>query len=87
MSVDLSRITWKHVKTGHLYRIRCFAIDEDKMWPVVIYERWDSPTGQIWSRRAHQFFDGRFVDSMIDEHERTIENLTERVNKYEKDKS
>lgn len=50
---------YKH-KKGGLYIIRGFAICERHMWPVVIYEKWDGDTGQVWTRAAHEFFDGRF---------------------------
>jgi hypothetical protein len=57
---------YKHLKTGHLYQIKGFAICERHMWPVVIYERWDGDTGQIWTRACHEFFDGRFVPRVLD---------------------
>lgn len=50
---------WKH-NHGGVYYIKGFAIDENNMWPVVIYEKWDGQTGQIWTRPCHEFFDGRF---------------------------
>ena len=49
----------RHNKTGGVYRIAMLAVDETTLSPVVIYS--DVETGTIWTRRASEFFDGRFA--------------------------
>jgi hypothetical protein len=54
------KILWTHKKTGNLYEIVTFAINEAKLEILVIY----SPARDnkvLWSRPAIEFFDGRFV--------------------------
>ena len=49
----------RHKKTGGLYRVQMIAVDEETKSPVVVYA--DTDSGLIWTRPAHEFFDGRFV--------------------------
>jgi hypothetical protein len=48
----------RHKKTGGVYNVNMLAIQESDLAPVVVYS--DATTGQIWTRPAAEFFDGRF---------------------------
>jgi hypothetical protein len=51
-------ILWVHKKTNSPYRILRFAVQEDTLQPVVVYEALSD--GSVWIRPCSQFFDGRF---------------------------
>lgn len=49
---------WKHLKTGSVYEIVGFAVQEGTMDPVVVYRGVALHT--LWTRPCQEFFDGRF---------------------------
>ena len=51
-------ITVKHIKTGGLYFIICYGLQESDKTPVVVYKSLDNE--QIWVRPTEEFEDGRF---------------------------
>jgi hypothetical protein len=55
-------VVWKHVKTGGLYRIEGFALEEATLTPVVVYRKRDTAgsLGAMFTRPCTEFFDGRF---------------------------
>ena len=65
MTVSASNTTlfptqvWRHSKTMKDYNIRCFAVDEATLNPIVVYQEVGG-AGAIWSRSCAEFFDGRF---------------------------
>lgn len=56
----MDTLHWKHRKTQKIYRIREFGINEEGLYPVVIYSPVDNPDS-IWVRPCYEFFDGRFM--------------------------
>jgi hypothetical protein len=52
---------WKHLKTGHVYKVKGTATIEATMTPAVIYGREDGDDGHgWWVRPKTEFLDGRF---------------------------
>lgn len=56
-------VVWKHVKTGGLYRIEAFALEEATLTPVVVYRKREAgkDNGTMFTRPCAEFFDGRFI--------------------------
>lgn len=54
---------WRHTN-GFLYRITGFCIIEKGMVPAVMYERYQA-AGPTWVRPCSEFFDGRFIQTVI----------------------
>lgn len=56
-------VIWQHGKTGGLYRIEAFALEESTLIPVVVYRKREagSTTGPCFTRPCTEFFDGRFT--------------------------
>lgn len=52
-------MNWKHIKTGKIYNIVAFGIEEKTMRPVVVYSEAEQPDA-VWTRPCEEFFDGRF---------------------------
>lgn len=57
-------VYWTHTKTGRRYAIKGFAIQEDSLAPIVIYE--DIVSLDRWTRPCAEFFDGRFLQTVSD---------------------
>jgi hypothetical protein len=60
--MSFKSIRWQHVKSGKVYKIVGFGLEESTLTPVVIYEG-KSENGeawQTWTRPCWEFFDGRF---------------------------
>lgn len=53
----------RHEKTGHLYGVVGFGIDEAALIPVV-YRPVDDPD-TVWTRPCSRFFDGRFRQTFV----------------------
>lgn len=58
---------WRHVASGHTYRILTLAWNEADLVAVVVYQRYDDCEGVmdkyldgIWVRPLSEFLDGRF---------------------------
>lgn len=47
----------RHTKTGGIYSVVALAVQESDLTPVVVYS---DGHGQMWTRPAKEFFDGRF---------------------------
>ena len=47
----------RHRKTGGIYTVMALALEEATLEPVVVY---CGATGQVWTRPASEFFDGRY---------------------------
>ena len=55
-------VRWQHAKSGKVYKIVGFGLEEATLTPVVVYEG-KSENGeawQTWTRPCWEFFDGRF---------------------------
>lgn len=49
---------WTHVKSGGLYKVMTVALNEQDLYPLVIYRMVGSKI--VWSRPMDNFLDGRF---------------------------
>jgi hypothetical protein len=49
--------TWRHKKTGHVYQILGFGLDESWGSPVVYYQCKEEHDSRRWTRDAHKFFE------------------------------
>jgi len=54
-----------HVKTGEEVKFLRLGLNESTCKPVVVYE---TLRGDVWTRDAEEFFDGRFITTQ--EHEK-----------------
>lgn len=50
---------WRHTKSGNLYEIQDFVLQEQTITPSVLYR--SIKDGTVWVRPCTEFFDGRFV--------------------------
>lgn len=50
---------FKHLKTDGTYSVLAMGLEEATLTPVIIYQC--AKTGQVWTRPAKEFFDGRFA--------------------------
>jgi hypothetical protein len=48
---------WKHWKTGNLYQIVLFSLDEKTLAPLVHYQSLEHPETLPWSREATVFLE------------------------------
>ena len=53
-----------HVKSGEEVKFLRLGLDESTCKPVVVYE---SLRGDVWTRSAEEFFDGRFITTQESE--------------------
>lgn len=66
MSERLQQTKWRHLKSGHVYRVICEARVEATLEPVVVYCRekeWIAHglhATRAWTRPRDEFLDGRF---------------------------
>ena len=50
--------TYRHKKTGGIYKIVTLGRNEADLRPIVIYR--NVGEGHVWSRPVHEWLDGRF---------------------------
>lgn len=49
---------WHHLKSGHLYKVTDYVVDESDLSVRVVYARVGSDTPIPWGRTAENFMDG-----------------------------
>lgn len=58
----LTGVVWIHKKTGGEYYIESFTTREEDMITLVnYYKAGGGKNNPVWTRPAHEFFDGRFL--------------------------
>jgi hypothetical protein len=57
---------WKHEKTGTLYRLIGFGIQEETLQPIVMYSEANKIDATVWTRTCVKFFDGRFTQVLTE---------------------
>lgn len=64
MDRAFNRVLWLHKKTGKIYQIVSFALEEQTLAIVVAYRAFAEDKDvacQTWTRPVEEFFDGRFT--------------------------